>query len=75
MTTYSFTVVLEGFKWRQHVNALYAAGLDDALIHDVEGKGFADFDREARSLVAAVASACADIDSVEGLTAGAVTYD
>lgn len=69
MPTFTFTLVVEGpdLQAGELVDALFEAGCDDALIGRSEGFQYLNFDREAESVEAAVLSAVADIESVDGL--------
>ena len=60
MPEYSFTLIFEG---EPDLDALYEAGCDDALIGEVDGVHYADFDREAPSLAEAVLSAISAVES------------
>lgn len=67
--SYQFTLLVEGADIQNPdvVDALFEAGVDDALLGVVDGVQFADFDRESDSLSRAVLSAVNDIESVSGL--------
>ncbi len=56
---------------------LYDAGCSDTLVASVDGSeaGRADFDREAPSMEAAVASAIADVGKVEGVAVEGVAVE
>ncbi len=68
--THSFTLILDGpdVTAAAHLDALYEAGLDDALIGRRGAVQYADIDREAATFPDAVASAIGAIESaVPGL--------
>ena len=65
MTVWTFTLRLDRVPTDGEVNALFEAGLDDA---SVTGAALM-IDREAESLLAAVASAVTEVRSVPGLRA------
>ena len=69
MPTYQFTLVVDGpdLQDGEHVNALYESGCDDALVGRSYGVQYLDFDRGAPSLAAAVLSAVAAVERVEGV--------
>ena len=69
MTTFSFTLIVEGVEMDdpQVFNALYEAGCDDATIGITNGIPVMDFDRVAASFNEAILSAIADAESVDGL--------
>jgi hypothetical protein len=64
MTTHVFTVVLDRRPTEDELDALYAAGCDDAAFGMDGGLPVAEFDREAPALADAIASAVRDIESV-----------
>ena len=64
MTTYTFTLLFAGPEAEGFVDTLYEAGCDDALFGVQHGVQFADFDREAESLEAAVATALRSVETV-----------
>ena len=57
MNTYTFTLLFTGPDAAEYADELYEAGFDDALFGVQHGVQFAEFDREARSLSHALASA------------------
>lgn len=70
MTTHTFTLIVEGpdLQSGELIDKVFEAGCDDALIGQVDGIQFADFDREANTLRDAVLSAVAELESIEGVT-------
>ena len=68
MNEYTFTLLIEG-DIESKMDELFDAGCDDAMFWSVDGVYYGEFKREAASLAAAVSSAIADIESVEGLAA------
>lgn len=63
---HEFTLVLEGVVdvlEREHLDAWFEAGLDDATFGKVDGVGFADFARRAPSASDAILSAIAQLES------------
>jgi len=70
VNVYSFTLTIEGddLLVAQVQDALFEAGCDDATFSVSDGVQVGEFDREARSFAAAVASA---IDAVESAVPGA----
>jgi hypothetical protein len=70
MNQYKFSLILRGIDalTPEHVDALYAAGCDDAILGARDGAQFADFVRTAPTLPAALSSA---IESVESALPGA----
>ena len=69
MGTYHFTLIVDGPDLQDgaQVDALYASGCDDALVGRSHGVQYLDFDREAPSLDAAVLSAVADVEGLDGV--------
>lgn len=68
MSEHEFTLVLAGrLDQEAVVDALFDAGCDDATFGQVDGVGYADFQREAPSLGEAVRSALEEVESVPGL--------
>lgn len=63
---YNFTLVIEG-DVDDHLDELFEIGCDDATFGSVDGVQYAEFDRSARSLGQAVASAITAIESLPGL--------
>ncbi len=80
---HSFTVYLSGERLCNDdpdavdsvLNELFEAGCDDATFGSVDGVWHADFDREAPSMEAAVSSAIADVESVEGLKVDSIEVE
>jgi predicted DNA-binding transcriptional regulator AlpA len=70
MNQYKFSLIIKGIDTltRDHVDALYAAGCDDAILGARDGAQFADFERTAPTLPAALSSA---IETVEATLPGA----
>lgn len=67
-TQHSFTLMVEGPVDNDRVlDALHEAGCDDATFGSVDGIGFADFQREARSFLYALRSAIEAIESIPSL--------
>ena len=66
MNEYAFTLIIDG-DVESHLDELFEAGCDDATFGSVDGTQYADFDREASSLSAAIASAIAAVESVDNL--------
>ena len=67
-TTYPFTLIIEGsVETPTIIDGLFEAGCDDATFGTVDGVGFGDFQRGARSFLAAVSTAIHQVDSVPGL--------
>jgi len=66
MTNYNFTLIVEGadLQSEANVDALFDAGCDDALVGVADGIQYAEFDREAATLEAAVLSAVTDVERV-----------
>lgn len=75
MTAYEFVLKLNRELSDDELEALYAAGLDDAGIETGSLGALADFTREAPSLAEAIASAVRDIEKVPGLRAIGVQCD
>lgn len=70
MTTHQFTLIVEGpdLQDPDNLDALYAAGCDDATVGRIGEVQYIDFDRESAGFGEAVASALKD---VEGAIPGA----
>ena len=68
---YIFTLLMTGPDATEYVDALFNAGCDDATFGRRDDVSFAEFDREAPTLRAAVLSAIAD---VEGAVPGLQVY-
>ncbi len=77
MRAHSFTLLLSGPDVTEEsvVNALYEAGCGDALFGQRDSIQYADFDRKAASLAAAVSSAIEQVESVPGMQALRVEPD
>ena len=69
MPTHHFTLIVEGAELHDEsiLNGLFESGCDDALVGSTDGVQFIDFDRDAASLDAAVLSAMADAERVDGI--------
>lgn len=63
MPEHTFTLILTG-PVDEHIDDLYDAGLDDAMIGATDGVPYAEFDREAATLADAVRSAIRDVETV-----------
>ena len=65
MTSYEFTLIVEGPDLQDEsvIDALFAAGFDDATIARVGGTQYLDFDRVADSFADAVISATKSLES------------
>ncbi|MCX4469117.1 hypothetical protein OOK41_02095 [Micromonospora sp. NBC_01655] len=68
MTTHVFTVVLDREPADDELDALFAAGCDDAAFGSENGLPIGEFDREAETMADAIASAVRELDGV-GLVA------
>ncbi len=66
LDVHEFKLELSG-DVEEKLDELFEAGLDDALIHSVDGRWYASFDRMAESREEAIASAREHIDTVEGV--------
>jgi hypothetical protein len=68
MTTYHFTLIVEGADLQSaaNVDALFEAGCDDALVGRVDDVQFVEFDRESATLEAAVLSAVTEVERISG---------
>lgn len=76
MNTYTFTLVIDGDAGTdERINALFAAGCDDATFSHGSTISYGDFDRDADSLLDAVLSATEAVESVEGLSVRRVDED
>jgi hypothetical protein len=63
-----FTLIIEGLiDDADVVDALFQAGCDDATFGSIDGAGFGDFHRRARSFLQAASTAIRQVDSVPGL--------
>jgi hypothetical protein len=68
MPVHEFALVISGsVQVDETINALYAAGCDDATFGAVNGVNYGEFHREALSLTAAVVSAVETVEAVPGL--------
>src|SRR5690349_12185617 len=63
MTMHVFSVVLDRVPTDDELDALFAAGCDDAAFSMEQGLSIAEFDREAPTLADAIVSAVRDIES------------
>lgn len=75
MNSHEFTLKLNREVTDSEIEALYEAGCEDAGIETGTLGALIEFDREARSLAHAIASAVRDIEKVPGLRAVGVTCD
>ena len=75
MAEHNFTLTIQGTYSDAVLDALFEAGCDDATISHKGELIFAEFDREADSLLDAVLTAIADVESVAGLAALHVAPD
>ncbi len=66
--SHAFTLQVSGIDTTRpnYEDVLYEAGCDDALISVIDGAMFLDFEREAPSFAAAVASAQHDVTAAGG---------
>src|SRR5436309_2438156 len=62
-----FTLTIRGPLTDERLDALYEAGCDDATFSTKGELTFAEFDREATTLVAAIDSAITAVESVPGV--------
>ena len=60
---FTFTLLVRGASPLDHLDALYEAGCDDAMFGERQGVAFAEFDRPAASLAAAIDSAIQQVES------------
>ena len=69
MSSHHFTLIVEGPDLDDDavLDALYEHGCADALVGRSHGVQYLDFDREAPSLDAAVLSAVADVERLDGV--------
>ena len=69
MPIFTFTLIVEGpdLQADEFVDALFEVGCDDALIGQVGGVQYIDFDRESKSFEEAVLSAVNDLETIEGV--------
>ncbi len=74
MPEYQFTLVIHG-DVDSRLDDLFERGCDDATFGTVDGIHYADFDRDAPTLVHAMNSAIAAIESVSGLRVARIEPD
>ncbi len=67
MNTYNFILILDRSVDEATSDLLFEAGLDDAAVTGFEGSAAVDVDREAPSLLDAIASAIREAESVDGV--------
>lgn len=67
MPEHNFQLTISGALTGDVLDALVEAGCDDATFSSKGDLTFADFDREAPTLLGAVTSAIADVETVPGL--------
>lgn len=69
MPTHHFRLIVEGADLQDEavIDRLFEAGCDDALVSSTDGVQCIDFDRDAGSFDAAVSSAMADVEGVDGV--------
>lgn len=67
MAEHQFSLTIRGVFSDAILDSLFGAGCDDATIAHRGALIFAEFDREADSVLDAVVSAIRDVESVEGL--------
>lgn len=67
MPEHNFQLTINGALTDDRLDALVEAGCDDATFSSKGDLTFADFDREAPTLLDAVTSAIADVETVPGL--------
>jgi hypothetical protein len=67
MTTHNFVLILEGPVDGPTSDLLFEAGLDDAAVTAFDGHPALDVDRDAPSLLFAIASATTQAESVPGV--------
>lgn len=76
MTTHYFTLIVEGGDVLElSTMKTLINRCDDLVLGYRNGEQFADFDRQAESMQAAIESATRDIESVPGLTVVRVDQD
>jgi len=63
MSDHHFSLILSG-PVEAKLDDLFEAGCDDATFGSVDGMAYAEFDREAESLVLAIGSAIHDVESI-----------
>jgi hypothetical protein len=67
MNTHNFILILDKPVDDEAANGLFEAGLDDAAVTAFEGHPALDVDREASTLLDAIASAISQAESVAGI--------
>ncbi len=67
MQTHTFTLIVDRAIDDEAANELYEAGLDDAAIGTLDGRPAIDVDREATTLLEAIATAVRQVESVGGI--------
>lgn len=67
MNTHNFILILDRPIDEAVSDLLFEAGLDDAAVTAFEGQPALDVDREAATLLEAIASAIAQVESVDGI--------
>lgn len=69
MAIHHFTLIVDGPDVQEEalIEALFAAGCDDALVGRSEGIQYVEFDREATDLDDAILSAVANVEKVPGV--------
>jgi len=75
MTSYEFMLKLNRQVTADEADEFYGSGCDDAAIETGPLGTLIHFDREAKSLAEAIASAARDIEKVQGLRATGVACD
>jgi len=75
MTSYEFTLKLNRQVTADEADMLYGSGCDDSAIETGPLGTRIDFDRDAKSLAEAIATAVRDIEKVPGLRAVGVACD
>ena len=75
MMSYEFTLKLNRQVTADEVDILYGSGCDDCAVETGPLGTRIDFDREAKSLAEAIATAVRDIEKVPGLRAVGVACD
>ncbi len=67
MKTHTFILILDGPIDEAVSDLLFEAGLDDAAVTAFDGHPALDVDREATTLLDAIASAVTQVESIDGL--------
>jgi hypothetical protein len=67
MNTHTFMLILDTPIDEATIDLLFDAGLDDAAVTGFDGHPALDIDREASTLLEAIASAIAEVESVPGI--------